>query len=206
MATDTPNFNWPIPEDTDLVKDGAKAIRDLGNAIDTSAQDFGGGLVHINTTTFSAVASQSVNNVFSATYKNYKVMIHIETASTGSTASIRMRSSGTDYSTSTYQRATIFNHSLAVGPFATAQSNANNWTETINYDSAKTASVILDLFYPFESTFTRGNLQGTNNQSGQFYNYLTSLYINATNSFDGFTVTASSGNITGSISIFGYKD
>jgi trimeric autotransporter adhesin len=30
-----------------------------------------GGLVHINTTSFSAVASQSINDVFSATYDNY---------------------------------------------------------------------------------------------------------------------------------------
>jgi hypothetical protein len=45
----TPINNWPIPDDTDLVKDGAKAIRDLGNAIDTASVDFAGGLVHIET-------------------------------------------------------------------------------------------------------------------------------------------------------------
>jgi hypothetical protein len=32
----TTKFNWPTPADTDLVKDGAEAIRDLGNAIDTT--------------------------------------------------------------------------------------------------------------------------------------------------------------------------
>jgi hypothetical protein len=35
MAT-TPTYSWPIPDNTDLVKDGAEAIRDLGNAIDTT--------------------------------------------------------------------------------------------------------------------------------------------------------------------------
>lgn len=35
MAT-TPNFSWPTPNDTDLVRNGAEAIRDLGNAIDNS--------------------------------------------------------------------------------------------------------------------------------------------------------------------------
>jgi len=35
MAT-TSNFGWPTPDDTDLVKDGASAIRSLGSAIDTT--------------------------------------------------------------------------------------------------------------------------------------------------------------------------
>jgi hypothetical protein len=35
MAT-SPNFGWPEPDDSDFVKDGALAIRDLGNAIDST--------------------------------------------------------------------------------------------------------------------------------------------------------------------------
>lgn len=43
MATSTTNFGWTIPSDTDLVKDGAAAIRTLGQAIDTSMMDLEGG-------------------------------------------------------------------------------------------------------------------------------------------------------------------
>jgi hypothetical protein len=42
MATTT-NFGWETPDDTDLVKDGAAAIRTLGQAIDTSMADLEGG-------------------------------------------------------------------------------------------------------------------------------------------------------------------
>ena len=42
MATTT-NFGWETPDDTDLVKDGALAIRTLGSAIDTSMVDLKGG-------------------------------------------------------------------------------------------------------------------------------------------------------------------
>lgn len=42
MAT-TPNFGWTTPNDTDYVKDGASAIRTLGNAIDASMADLEGG-------------------------------------------------------------------------------------------------------------------------------------------------------------------
>ena len=39
----TTNFNWETPDDTDLVKDGAAAIRTLAGAIDTSLVDLKGG-------------------------------------------------------------------------------------------------------------------------------------------------------------------
>jgi hypothetical protein len=42
MAT-TPNFSWPTPDNTDLVKNGALAIRTLGDAIDASLVDLEGG-------------------------------------------------------------------------------------------------------------------------------------------------------------------
>lgn len=39
----TTNFGWETPDDTDLVKDGAAAMRTLGQAIDTSLVDLKGG-------------------------------------------------------------------------------------------------------------------------------------------------------------------
>jgi hypothetical protein len=42
MATTTA-FGWETPDDTDLVKDGAAAIRTLGSSIDTSMSELKGG-------------------------------------------------------------------------------------------------------------------------------------------------------------------
>lgn len=42
MATTT-NYGWETPDDTDLVKDGAAAMRTLGQSIDTSFVDLKGG-------------------------------------------------------------------------------------------------------------------------------------------------------------------
>jgi hypothetical protein len=36
MATTTPNYGWPVPTSTDLVKDGAVAIESLGDAADAT--------------------------------------------------------------------------------------------------------------------------------------------------------------------------
>lgn len=43
MATVTPNFLFPVPQSTDLVKDGATAIAALGTSIDTQFVDLKGG-------------------------------------------------------------------------------------------------------------------------------------------------------------------
>ena len=37
----TPNFGWPLPADTDAVRDGAAAIRALGDAVDGTVADKG---------------------------------------------------------------------------------------------------------------------------------------------------------------------
>jgi hypothetical protein len=43
MATTTTNFSFPIPQSTDLVKDGATAIAALGTSVDTQFVDLKGG-------------------------------------------------------------------------------------------------------------------------------------------------------------------
>jgi hypothetical protein len=50
MATVTPNYSWPVPTSTDLVKDGATAIEALGDAIDATVFALpSAGLTLINT-------------------------------------------------------------------------------------------------------------------------------------------------------------
>jgi len=48
MAT-SPNYGWLEPDDSDFVKDGALAMRDLGDDIDTTVnkiENFKGGIIH----------------------------------------------------------------------------------------------------------------------------------------------------------------
>ena len=100
MATTTPNYGWTVPTSTDLVKDGATAIETLGDAIDASMNTALGtkkaGMVLLNTTSFSAVASQAINNVFSATYRNYRIVVNITqtTGAAGQIIATRLRVGG----------------------------------------------------------------------------------------------------------------
>jgi hypothetical protein len=57
----TSNFGWETPDDTDLVKDGALAIRTLAGAIDTS---FVGVAINAQTgATYTAVLADGLNKV-----------------------------------------------------------------------------------------------------------------------------------------------
>jgi hypothetical protein len=57
----TTNFGWETPDNTDLVKDGALAIRTLAGAIDTS---FAGVAINAQTgATYTAVLADGLNKV-----------------------------------------------------------------------------------------------------------------------------------------------
>lgn len=71
MATTT-NFGWTTPDDTDLVKNGASAIRTLGSAIDTSALSFKGQIL-ISTTTLSG--STVTLSSIPQTYRDLKLVV-----------------------------------------------------------------------------------------------------------------------------------
>lgn len=81
MAT-TPTYGWETPDDTDLVKDGAAAIRTLGNAIDTTmATMVAKTIVDAKGDIIAATAADTVARVAVGT--NGQVLTADSTASTG---------------------------------------------------------------------------------------------------------------------------
>jgi hypothetical protein len=91
MATTTTNNAWPIPQSTDLVKDGATAIAALGSAIDTTLGVYSGSMTLISTTTLTG-ASVTLSSI-PQTYKDLVLIIrNFKPATDGS--SIRMTYNG----------------------------------------------------------------------------------------------------------------
>jgi hypothetical protein len=204
MAT-TPTYSWPIPDDTDLVKDGAEAIRDLGNAIDTTVDGLpGAGLVHIETTdSGGAVSSLSLDNVFSSDFKNYKVIISDISASVTPNLTMRLRIAGSDDSTANYNY-----QSLAASASTVSATRTTNQT-SINLGGIGAANtlVILDISDPFETNFTNifsNHLFRPGTSSNQIRQLATGFAL--TTSFDGFSLIPASGTVTiGNVSVYGYK-
>jgi hypothetical protein len=241
----TTNYNWETPDDTDLVKDGALAIRTLGSSIDTTtkalnpsttlgdieyrsatantntrlaigstgnvltvaggvptwAAPAGGspGLILIGTTTFSSSSAVNINNVFSSTYDNYRV---VATFSAASSADIlfRYRVSGADNTTSNYALQGQDVSSTSTNSFRITADDKGR----LGVGAGDETGFAVDMFYPFLSRKKRA--QSTSNRGvvatpeiAFFWNT-----FNAATSFTGLTIYPGSGTLTGEISVYGY--
>ena len=198
MATTTPNYGWPVPTSTDLVKDGATAIEDLGDAIDATVFGLGApGLVLVKTQTIgTTVASVTVSNAFSATYDAYRITISGGVASAAD-PSLRFNLDG---ATTNYYYALVFATYTTGAVSGAAASNAG----FIDYNGAgSTAHIAMDLsvISPFlaKPTTTIGATQGATVGG-------TSVGIHKTaTSYTGFVLTPSAGTLTGgTIRVYGY--
>jgi hypothetical protein len=158
------------------------------------------GLVLLNTTSFSAVASQSINNVFSATYQNYRIVVNF-VCSTNTALNIRLRVGGVDNSGASA-------YSLQSAQFSSTASSIARATgaQWAGFDAPDIRNGIsFDLFNPFEALVTTGSSVNLYFDSASIANQIQGLYHNVASSFDGFSFFPSSGTITGEVSVYGYN-
>ena len=204
MATTTPNYSWPVPTSTDLVKDGATAIEALGDAIDATVFALpGAGLVKINTTTLSAVASQSFNDVFSATYNNYLIQMSLDGSTTNQDVNFRLRVASVDNSSANYSRSNLNQTSTSVaGQSLTGQTS---WLSVCEVVSTQRQYADLTVFNPFATQYTAGIQNGLAVPNGATYQLRKTYGTTVTTSYTGFTLIPASGTITGTVTVYGYK-
>jgi len=203
MATTTPNYGWTVPTSTDLVKDGATAIETLGDAIDASMNTALGTKkamgVLLSTVSFSGVSSQSFNDVFSATYQNYKVIGNF-TATSSDANNMRLRVSGADNSANNYIRQVLSADSASVtGSTQTSTQFTQFWTGSSTNPSLLEAY----FFNPFASEKT--TVLSRASQDGTAMKHLGGVHT-VSSSFTGFTLIAASGNFSGTIRVYGLAD
>lgn len=212
----TANYLFPTPADTDLVKNGADAIRDLGDAVDTAMNTALGtkksGLVLLNTTSFSAVASQSINDVFSATYDNYLLVVNAEgTDSNAQLLRLRLRVSGSDNSSNNYYWSGF---NIPAGSATPTLSTFGSNGLTSSFDAAVSNSsttgqtvTIINLFNPFATKRTsfESRMPYTDTSIPQGFHRNFQGQMSVTTSYTGFSLISAVGNVTGNVSVYGYN-
>ena len=160
-----------------------------------------GGLVHIETQTFTATSAVNFNNVFSSTYDNYRLLINISTASTGNDLRFRMRLATTDNTTSNYNhQGVLFSSTTLTGFRVTGETSGRFGT----VDNAKRSATSIDLFSPNLSQTTNFNSHDTLDQATPTLRMISGAH-NVASEFDGITILVVSGNMTGTCSIYGYR-
>ena len=165
------------------------------------------GLTLITTATFSAVAAASINDCFSGTYKNYKVMFNETAQSANALIYFRLRNAGSDRATSEYYNAT---QGLTYGNGAanlTSQQSVGYIGE--GWGPGIRNKYSLDVFEPFtagEQTLVNGTSNGATVAAGSISGYSVRFYYDLANTNDGLTIYPASGTISGTIRVYGYQD
>jgi hypothetical protein len=179
-----------------------KSFKTSGVGVDLAPK----GLVLINTTSFSGVASQSPGIVFSSTYTNYLIVMKYS-CSSNANVRIKMRATSTDDSTNYFYAATGYatnnTNTTVVQSSGTAGfdicSNAAKGDNTNNF-------VVFELGSPFEATRTMMNLQSSTWINGDLLqlNNIAGMHSTAS-SFNSYNIIPSAGNITGTMATYGYN-
>ena len=173
-------------------------VHDFSAATVTGAPQ---GLVHINTTTFSAVSSVSLNDVFTSDYDYYS-MLYEFTPSTVTTHSMRFRTSGTDNTASSYALVKQRNY-----PTVTTAAASSETSIDFTYGPWGTDPYvgIIDFFNPKKSSNT-GWIHHSVTVPPAGVQMWMSGQFKATTVFDGFSLICAAGNFTGTIRVYGYSN
>ncbi len=169
------------------------------------------GLVLLNTTSFSAVASQAVSSCFSSTYKNYKIIIDLTASSTNANIYLKLRATSTDSSTGYTQGMPLQPASGgAITNLSQASATAGFWVSAVHtsISSIHGNTSVIDLFRPFETVYTTHNafVSFTSSSDGSYYGGAgTGRHENST-SYNSLNLISSAGTITGVMTIYGYND
>jgi hypothetical protein len=166
------------------------------------------GLVLLNTTSFSGVASIPLPaDTFTSTYDNYLIIFKLGAVTSDGGVVLKMRASGTDSSAGYYYSYTGLT-SGNVG-FTSAVSNAAGGFQLNEMDtgsSAKPTFVRIELYNPKVAEPTTMILQGSfSTVTGVPTAWSGGGVHTPSTAYDSVNFIASVGNITGSISVYGYN-
>jgi hypothetical protein len=166
------------------------------------------GMVLLNTTSFSGVASFSLAaSTFSATYLNYRIVLNLDSVAASSELNMRMRASGSDNSSSNYiwARYGIQGSNGAFFSGGSGTSLGTTWN-SVPVSGLYPVFQILDIFSPFSTDYNAGF-----NATGMYVDAVASNWATTTcsgvlsvnTSYDSMTFYGPT--MTGVYSVYGYN-
>jgi hypothetical protein len=158
------------------------------------------GLTKITDSTFTSSAAVNVNDVFSSTYDNYRIMVDITAVSTTLNYLFRMRVSGSDDTGSNYSRVQVS------GVTTTVSANTTTGT-SFNFNGINGRScVVYDVFGPNKAAATVAIANARINDGTNTYINVESLTHSLSTAYTGFSLSTSTGNMTGQVRVYGYRN
>jgi hypothetical protein len=187
---------------------GANGVTIDGALIKDSkiAATAGGGLVLLSSNTVSGSSSTSVDNIFTSTYTNYKVIMNIRGSHTGvQYITMKLRTGGADNSSSSYTSGVRTFRINADNEFEQRTDTGTDWKLNGWTGSQTNNTVSDDLTIYGPAVARRTQISGnfiTDEVTDQQTGYLGGTY-EADTTFDGLSIICLGGTWTGQINIYG---
>lgn len=212
MATNFPtsvdNFTNPTANDSLNLPSHSTQHANANDAIEAIETTlFAGGinytgLVHINTTSFTAQSSVSVSNVFSSNYDAYKIIIVSEPAVGNPVLNFRLRDSGGDVSLTNYFWQYLVADNTTVSAL---RSSSQNYASAGQLAAGQKSGNEITLFNPNIAEKTVYENRCASGVAGGYMRTELGQY-NTTTQFTGITIFPGSSTITGTMRIYGLRN
>ena len=175
-------------------------------AADTNAYLNNGGLVYITQATATTVNALSINNCFTSTYQNYRIIINQSAMSGNFAMGIRFRVGGADDTTANTQY--MANSSTAAGG-SSVLSGANQDQLVLGFvgSASPNAGSSIDVFSPQEAARTWGTTLRYEYDSANYVSRSGSFVKDEVTSYDGFSLFAGgAATFSGKVYVYGYRN
>ena len=160
------------------------------------------GLTKIADTDFSGASDATFDNVFTSTYRNYKAVISIKPANNNVALQFKVRDGSGDITSSNYAYKALYALNNNSNAFINGGAEATGTGGLITSGAAQNIAYhgFIDILEP--NIADRTGLLGM--QTGTGHLLIHSGSFNLTTQLTGIKFKTSSGNISGSIQIYGY--
>lgn len=160
------------------------------------------GLAFITASTFTGSTGVNVNNCFTSTYDWYRILLRF-TSSASADVLLRLRLSGTDAATDYVRQLAQFDASTV----STARSTAQTAHIVATGSTTGHHQSSVDVFAPAIATPTTFSQQHGRDVAGTAISHFVNMGgHNVSTAYDGFSLIPASGNITGTVRVYGYRN
>ena len=179
----------------------------VAGGVPTWASPSSGALSLVYSNTFSAGQTVSFDNVFTSTYRDYRIVVTTTTGSgTNENLYLRLRASGSDASTD-YKTLRTLNNGSAVTGDTDPVGTTYFYFYSVSNTHPTLSSAVLDVIRPQNAVPTHfKNQLFTRANAGDVYMMEMQGYNSNATSYDGFSIIASAGTVTGDVRVYGYQN
>lgn len=183
------------------------AVGELVTASDANTYLANSGLVYVTEIDFATSTSVNVDQCFTDIYTNYKILVNFTAASANCSIFLRMRAAGSTNALAQYTWGGFISYSgSSILAATTSGGGATGWVitelDTTYYPNTPSTIELMSPKAAFRTAIFSSGFTPVNPQS--YYRHLGGL-MSVTTAYDGFSLVPSAGNVTGTVTVYGYR-